>query len=448
MKKTAKLISLLLACLMLAASLALFAACGGKYDEEITVYNWDDYIYSQRDLQNDFNEYYKAKTGKTIKVNYSTFDTNETMLAKVMNGDAVVDVIAPSEYAIEKLLQNDLLEKIDKSKVSTMSNVNESIYEVVRSVFGTFTTNGGETVDITEYFVPYMWGTLGILYNADVVTQADLDKGWGLLWNENENEALNGKIFMKDSIRDSYCAAVMYLKEYDMLPDAHKNKSVQELMNTNDDAMLAAVEQLLTKQKTVLKGYEVDFGKQEMISEKGLVDLAWSGDALYAIEEAEATSSAPRLDYFVPDVGGNVWFDGWVVPKNAKNKEAANYFIAFLNEPEIAMSNMLEIGYTSAVDKTVLQSNQAALALLAEAEYDVDEFFADARRYPEITENLGVMKDFGARNDVVVAMWERVVSSNTDLTTLWIIIGVVAALVIVGIVIFAVRRSKNRRVKR
>lgn len=448
MKKTAKLISLLLACLMLAASFALFAACGGKYDEEITVYNWDDYIYSQRDLQNDFNEYYKAKTGKTIKVNYSTFDTNETMLAKVMNGDAVVDVIAPSEYAIEKLLQNDLLEKIDKSKVSTMSNVNESIYEVVRSVFGTFTTNGGETVDITEYFVPYMWGTLGILYNADVVTQADLDKGWGLLWNENGNEALNGKIFMKDSIRDSYCAAVMYLKEYDMLPDAHKNKSVQELMNTNDDAMLAAVEQLLTKQKTVLKGYEVDFGKQEMISEKGLVDLAWSGDALYAIEEAEATSSAPRLDYFVPDVGGNVWFDGWVVPKNAKNKEAANYFIAFLNEPEIAMSNMLEIGYTSAVDKTVLQSNQAALALLAEAEYDVDEFFADARRYPEITENLGVMKDFGARNDVVVAMWERVVSSNTDLTTLWIIIGVVAALVIVGIVIFAVRRSKNRRVKR
>lgn len=448
MKKTAKLISLLLACLMLAASLALFAACGGKYDEEITVYNWDDYIYSQRDLQNDFNEYYKAKTGKTIKVNYSTFDTNETMLAKVMNGDAVVDVIAPSEYAIEKLLQNDLLEKIDKSKVSTMSNVNESIYEVVRSVFGTFTTNGGETVDITEYFVPYMWGTLGILYNADVVTQADLDKGWGLLWNENGNEALNGKIFMKDSIRDSYCAAVMYLKEYDMLPDAHKNKSVQELMNTNDDAMLAAVEQLLTRQKTVLKGYEVDFGKQEMISEKGLVDLAWSGDALYAIEEAEATSSAPRLDYFVPDVGGNVWFDGWVVPKNAKNKEAANYFIAFLNEPEIAMSNMLEIGYTSAVDKTVLQSNQAALALLAEAEYDVDEFFADARRYPEITENLGVMKDFGACNDVVVAMWERVVSSNTDLTTLWIIIGVVAALVIVGIVIFAVRRSKNRRVKR
>ncbi len=448
MKKTAKLISLLLACLMLAASLALFAACGGKYDEEITVYNWDDYIYSQRDLQNDFNEYYKAKTGKTIKVNYSTFDTNETMLAKVMNGDAVVDVIAPSEYAIEKLLQNDLLEKIDKSKVSTMSNVNESIYEVVRSVFGTFTTNGGETVDITEYFVPYMWGTLGILYNADVVTQADLDKGWGLLWNENGNEALNGKIFMKDSIRDSYCAAVMYLKEYDMLPDAHKNMSVQELMNTNDDAMLAAVEQLLTRQKTVLKGYEVDFGKQEMISEKGLVDLAWSGDALYAIEEAEATSSAPRLDYFVPDVGGNVWFDGWVVPKNAKNKEAANYFIAFLNEPEIAMSNMLEIGYTSAVDKTVLQSNQAALALLAEAEYDVDEFFADARRYPEITENLGVMKDFGARNDVVVAMWERVVSSNTDLTTLWIIIGVVAALVIVGIVIFAVRRSKNRRVKR
>ena len=447
MKKTAKIFSLLLAILMLAASLALFAACGDSYDEEITVYNWEDYIYSKTELQNDFNEYYKAKTGKTVKVNYSTFDTNETMLTNIINGDAVVDVIAPSEYAIEKLLQHDLLEKIDKTKVSTISNVNSAIYEAVKNVFGTFTTDGGETVDITDYFVPYMWGTLGILYNADVVTEADLAKGWGLLWNENGNEALNGKIFMKDSIRDSYCAAVMYLKEYNLLPDAHKNKSVQELINTNDDTMLAAVE-LLVRQKDVLKGYEVDFGKQEMISEKGLVDLAWSGDALYAIEEAEASSSAPALDYFVPEVGGNVWFDGWVIPKNAKNKEAANYFIAFLNEPEIAMSNMLEIGYTSAVDKSVFESSEAALALLEEAEYDAAEFFADERRYPEITESLGVMKDFGARNDVVVAMWERVVSSNTDLTTLWIIIGVVAVLVIAGIAIFLVRRNKNRRVKK
>ena len=442
MKKTAKIFSLLLAILMLAASLALFAACGDSYDEEITVYNWEDYIYSKTELQNDFNEYYKVKTGKTVKVNYSTFDTNETMLTNIINGDAVVDVIAPSEYAIEKLLQHDLLEKIDKTKVSTISNVNSAIYEAVREVFGTFTTDGGETVDITDYFVPYMWGTLGILYNADVVTEADLAKGWGLLWNENGNEALNGKIFMKDSIRDSY------LKEYNLLPDAHKNKSVQELINTNDDAMLDAVEELLVRQKDVLKGYEVDFGKQEMISEKGLVDLAWSGDALYAIEEAEASSSAPALDYFVPEVGGNVWFDGWVIPKNAKNKEAANYFIAFLNEPEIAMSNMLEIGYTSAVDKSVFESSEAALALLEEAEYDAAEFFADERRYPEITESLGVMKDFGARNDVVVAMWERVVSSNTDLTTLWIIIGVVAVLVIAGIAIFLVRRSKNRRVKK
>ena len=445
MKKTAKIFSLLLATLMLAASLALFAACGDSYDEEITVYNWEDYIYSKTELQNDFNEYYKAKTGKTVKVNYSTFDTNETMLTNIINGDAVVDVIAPSEYAIEKLLQHDLLEKIDKTKVSTISNVNSAIYEAVRNVFGTFTT---DAFHITDYFVPYMWGTLGILYNADVVTEADLAKGWGLLWNENGNEALNGKIFMKDSIRDSYCAAVMYLKEYNLLPDAHKNKSVQELINTNDDTMLAAVEELLVRQKDVLKGYEVDFGKQEMISEKGLVDLAWSGDALYAIEEAEASSSAPALDYFVPEVGGNVWFDGWVIPKNAKNKEAANYFIAFLNEPEIAMSNMLEIGYTSAVDKSVFESSEAALALLEEAEYDAAEFFADERRYPEITESLGVMKDFGARNDVVVAMWERVVSSNTDLTTLWIIIGVVAVLVIAGIAIFLVRRNKNRRVKK
>lgn len=124
-----------------------------SYDEEITVYNWEDYIYSKTELQNDFNEYYKAKTGKTVKVNYSTFDTNETMLTNIINGDAVVDVIAPSEYAIEKLLQHDLLEKIDKTKVSTISNVNSAIYEAVRNVFGTFTTDGGKP--LTSRIISY-----------------------------------------------------------------------------------------------------------------------------------------------------------------------------------------------------------------------------------------------------------------------------------------------------
>ena len=366
MKKLKRFSLVIALCLILTLFATTLASCQA-YDETIIVYNWEDYIYSKEDLQEDFNEYYFDKTGKTIKVKYSTFDTNETMLTKMINSNTVADIICPSEYAIQKLVANGLVQKIDKTQISTINNVNPLIAQKVSQVYSDFMVNG-QSVDINDYFVPYMMGTLGILYNADVVTDADLACGWGLLWNENDNPELNGKIYMKDSIRDSYVAAVLYLKEQNRLPSGYETKTVQELINDTSEPIVRAVETVLKEQKDsgCLKGYEVDFGKLAMINEGVHVDLAWSGDAMYAIEEAEELGI--NLDFFVPEVGGNLWFDGWVIPTTAQNVTAAHAMIEFLNRSDIALKNTIEIGYTCAVDKNVLMQAPETQDILEDAE--------------------------------------------------------------------------------
>ena len=428
-----RIFSLSLVLLLLTA--VLFSGIAGcsfaeEPDETLVIYNWGDYI--DEDIEEEFEEYYESVTGKKLDIVYSTFETNEIMLTTVEKGEEVIDLVCPSEYAIQKLMEGGYLQKLDYSKISTYQNVESDIYDKVNEVFTHINVPGvGEDERMADYFVPYMWGTLGILYNADVVTEADLAEGYGLLWNSALNPELEEKILMKDSIRDSYVAAVMRLKELDRLPAGYETLSVQELINTVDDTLLQAVEQILLEQSDALKGYEVDFGKAQMTSNRAYVDLAWSGDALWAMEDGE------NLDYFVPEIGGNIWFDGWVMLKDAQNVKAAYMFIDYVCRPDIAMRNAMAIGYTSAVDKDVFMASEEALAILEENEYDAEEFFGDERRYPDIKSNanLGVMKDFGERNASTIEMWERVKSSKqNNLWILWVSIAVVGA----GVIGFAV----------
>ena len=428
-----RILSLSLVLLLLTA--VLFSGIAGcsfaeEPDETLVIYNWGDYI--DEDIEEEFEEYYESVTGKKLDIVYSTFETNEIMLTTVEKGEEVIDLVCPSEYAIQKLMEGGYLQKLDYSKISTYQNVESDIYDKVNEVFTHINVPGvGEDERMADYFVPYMWGTLGILYNADVVTEADLAEGYGLLWNSALNPELEEKILMKDSIRDSYVAAVMRLKELDRLPAGYETLSVQELINTVDDTLLQAVEQILLEQSDALKGYEVDFGKAQMTSNRAYVDLAWSGDALWAMEDGE------NLDYFVPEIGGNIWFDGWVMLKDAQNVKAAYMFIDYVCRPDIAMRNAMAIGYTSAVDKDVFMASEEALAILEENEYDAEEFFGDERRYPDIKSNanLGVMKDFGERNASTIEMWERVKSSKqNNLWILWVSIAVVGA----GVIGFAV----------
>ena len=390
-------------------------------DETLVIYNWGDYI--DEDIEEEFEEYYESVTGKKLDIVYSTFETNEIMLTTVEKGEEIIDLVCPSEYAIQKLMEGGHLQKIDSSKISTFANVDSAIYDKVAEVFTGINVPGiGASESMVDYFVPYMWGTLGILYNADVVTEEDLATGYGVLWNASNNPELEGKILMKDSIRDSYVAAVMRLKELGRLPSGYENIPVQTLINTVDDTLMQAVEQILIEQSDALKGYEVDFGKAQMTSNRAYVDLAWSGDALWAMEDGE------NLDYFVPEIGGNIWFDGWALLKNAQNVKAAYMFIDYLCRPEIAIRNAMAIGYTSALDKTAMMASEDVLAIVEENEYDVEEYFNDELRYPDIASatTLGVMKDFGERNSATIEMWERVKSSKQDnMWILWVSIAVV-----------------------
>lgn len=413
--------------LLLAIGVIFSGVVGCSYAEEpeetLVIYNWGDYI--DEDLEEEFEEYYLEVTGKRLDVVYSTFETNEIMITTVEKGEEKIDLVCPSEYAIQKLMEGGYIQKLDFSKISTYENLNMGIYEKVNEVFTHISVpNVSNDESMADYFVPYMWGTLGILYNRDVVTEEDLATGYGVLWNAANNPELEGKILMKDSIRDSYVAAVMRLKELNRLPSGYENKSVQELINTVDDNMLTAVEEILLEQSDALKGYEVDFGKAQLTSGRAHVDLAWSGDALWAMEDGE------NLDYFVPEIGGNLWFDGWVMLKDAPNPTAAYMFMDYLCRPEIAIRNSMAIGYTSAISKEVLLENEDVLAIVEENEYDVEEFFGDELRYPDL-ENatlLGVMKDFGERNSATIEMWERVKSSKQDnMWIVWVVVAVVGA---------------------
>ncbi|MBD5092420.1 MAG: hypothetical protein HDT36_03460, partial [Clostridiales bacterium] len=270
--------------------------------------------------------------------------------------------------------------------------------------------------------------------------------GWGVLWNVQNNEELENKILMKDSVRDSYAAAVFYMYENTIshrgvheLPDGisptynkpYSELTVQELINCTDSAVLAAAEVVLTEQRDHISGYEVDFGKDDMINEIVYADLAWSGDAMWAIEDGDYDEDTDtyQLGYYVPTTASNIWYDGWVIPKTVRNKLAAMLFIDYMCRPMSGIRNSMEVCYSSAIDKELMQADEDVCAFIEENEYDVDEYFDDEARYPEINENLGVMRDFGSANDSLVQMWQRAKSGSGISASLWWILLVIVVLI-------------------
>lgn len=461
-------LALMLLCMLLPALTACNnGAKGSAGGDKLVVYNWEDYIDSS--LLDEFADYYKSVTGRSLSITYTTYDTNETMMTKVLKGDANVDLICPSEYSIEKLLlagcllnQNDLLGEISDElteyglKLSNMSSLRQGygtlepdVMDVISNMFSSVESKDGQTFDMTEYMVPYMWGTLGILYNTRIISLEELEEyGWGVLWNAQENESLENKILMKDSVRDSYAAAVFYMYEYGLLPDKYsQNYTVQQLINCTDEEMVEAAERVLTQQREHISGYEVDFGKDDMINEIVYADLAWSGDALWAIEEGgyDEENDEYQLGYFVPSKASNIWYDGWCIPTSVNNKLAAMMFIDYMCAPENAIRNSMAIGYTSATSKASMQENDDVLAYIEECEYDIDEYFADEGRYPQINETLGVMRDFGDRNEAVVQMWQRAKSGDGVSVELWYVILAIALAIGLCIGVYAIAQALKRR---
>lgn len=430
--------------LFIIAILTLTLNIGCSRDESrksiLKVYNWADYI--DEELLGEFEEWYKEQTGEEVTVIYQLFDINEIMLAKIERGKEDFDVVCPSEYIIERMLENDLLLPIDKNFGSTPNYI-ENISPYIKDVFSRIDGNGKNAND---YAVGYMWGTTGFLYNTKYVSREEVST-WSALWNPKFNK----KLLVKDAFRDVYSPLLIYANHDKIVSGEVK---MDDLMHDSSDESIAVVEALLKKAKPYIAGWEADFGKEIMTKEKAWLNLSWSGDAVWAIEEA--SDVGVELDYVVPDEGSIVWFDGWVIPKYAKNTKAASYFINFMCMPENAIRNMDASGYVSVIasDEVKEYMSEAAVESGYEEPQDMSYFFGEGADsvvinpalYPDrsVIERCAMMHDSGSRTEALLAMWSRVKGDNLNNWMVIVILLSFAVLLVVGIM----RKLKQRRRKR
>lgn len=339
MKKTR---ILLLIVLVLSVGIAL-VGCGDD-KPTLNVYNWGDYI--DPEVINDFEKEFG------VKVNYDTFATNEDMYVSIAKGGTNYDVTFPSDYMIERMIAEDLLAKIDKDKIPNLQYIGERYLNL------DFDSNN-------EYSVPYMWGTVGIIYNKKMVD--DVVDSWDILWNEK----YQGQILMLDSQRESIGVAL---------------KKLGYSMNTRNMDELEAAKEELIKQKPLVYAYVGDEVKELMVGEEAALAVVWSGDAVAMIRENE------NLAYAIPKEGSNIWFDNMVIPKNAPNKELAEEFINFMNRPEIAARNAEYIGYstpnTQALELLPEELKNSDVAYPSDKAIENTEIFLDVKDVLTIYDNI------------------------------------------------------------
>ena len=414
----------------------MVAACSSDRDHILKVYNWSDYI--DEALIGEFEQWYEEQTGEPVKVVYQTFDINETMLSKIEKGHEDYDVVCPSDYIIERMLRSDLALPINMDFGETPNYIEGSLSPYLTKCLKDLKTGDK---DASKYAVAYMWGTTGFIYNTKFVDPEDLRT-----WDALRNPKFADKIFVKDAARDIYSQIIIYLKHDEI---AAGKVTMEELLAVPNQENVDLVEKYLMQIKGQVAGYEADFGKDQMTQERGWISLNWSGDACWAIEEAAEVGV--NLDYIVPDEGATVWFDGWVIPKYAKNTKAASYFINFMCKPENAIRNAEEIGYVSACGTPEI------LEHFRDEEYDpinLTYFFgegADSIRinpvmYPaqEVIDRCALEHDWGEDSAMLIEMWSRVKGSNASVMT-YIIIGALFIALVASVI--ASRAKKSHRSK-
>ncbi len=397
-------------------------SCGESSREEILkVYNWGDYI--DEDLLVEFEEWYEQQTGCPVSVIYQTFDINEVMLAKIEKGEADFDVVCPSEYIIERMMRHNLLHPIvDESVVADFERTGTENYlgcvsPYIRNQFDHIITPEPD-LNANDYSVGYMWGTTGILFNTENVTTEEA-MSWDLMFDDR----LEGKILVKDAFRDVYSPMLVYamtveLREEGLLGEGETLPlnaaaaeergllgvvpTIEELMYDASDESIAHVEEYLKRMKRLVAGWEADFGKEMMTQNKAWINLMWSGDAVWAIEEAAEVGVS--LDYVVPEEGSVVWFDGWVIPKYAKNLRAARYFINYMCMPENAVRNMDATGYVSVVASAeTLDAMEVLNPVLAEIE-SVGAELEECEDRDAAAELRDALAELEAERDAIVEM--------------------------------------------
>lgn len=425
MKKSLLLVLIIL--IIVLACAPLFAGCTPR-TEVLKVYNWAEYINTDDDIIGQFEDYYKEITGKRIKVNYKTFDTNETLLTKITS-KTDYDVICPSDYIIEKLRNNDMLIKLSDLGL----DVNGNPIEDYRNDISDLCLNR-EFDPTNEYARAYTWGTMGILYNPAMLKpehQIDSDgnghpdfvESWDALWSQD----YKNKIYMKDSIRDTFAIGAIYTFSEEI---RNGTMTISEALNATDKESIDKIEKNLIEQKKLLLGYEVDYGKQDIIDGKVAMTLQWGGDAVWAINDAAELKNPVELNYVVPDPGSNIFFDGWCIPKYAGNPYAAQLFINFMCRPDISIANMDYIGYSSPcntedfieyMNDTFGPEDELEMDEIDIKPRDLSYFlgegsplvYAPESMYPDksIIDKCAVMKDYGKMDRDIINMWINVKSA-------------------------------------
>ena len=299
MKK--RLISLFL---LAALSAVVLCGCNGSRSSgnKLYVYNWGEYI--DEDVIKQFEE----ETG--IDVVYDMFETNEIMYAKLAQDSSAYDVVCPSDYMIQKLIEKGLVQELNFDNMpNAKANIGQQYYD-----------QASDFDQDNKYCVPYCWGTVGILYNKTMVD--DVVDSWDILWDEK----YAGQILMQDSVRDAFMIALL--------------KNGFSLNTLNPDEIRIATDDLIA-QKPLVQAYVIDQVRDKMIGEEAAIGVIYSGEAIYTAREN------PNLVYVVPKEGTNVWIDAWVITKGSKNVENAEKWIDFMCRADIALKNFEYITYST-----------------------------------------------------------------------------------------------------
>lgn len=310
---------------------------GSSGSEVVTIYNWGDYI--DPSLLKQFEKEYG------YKVIYETFDSNEAMITKIEQGGTAYDIAIPSEYMIQKMMKQDLLLKLDHSKIKGLENIDSRFLNI-------------DFDKENQYSVPYFWGTLGIIYNDQFIKEENM-RHWNDLWRPE----LKNNVMLIDGAREVMGLAL---------------NSEGYSLNSKNNSELTQISNKLTGLTGNVKAIVADEIKMYMINEESAAAVSFSGEA------SEMLDSNEHLHYVIPEEGSNLWFDNIVIPKTAKNTKGAYDFINFMLKPENAAKNAKYIGYST--------PNKKAMKLLPKEITEDKQFYPDDKTI----NHLEVYKDLGA----------------------------------------------------
>ncbi len=362
----------------------------------INVYNWGEYIPDGSDEGVlDLNAEFTELTG--IKVNYTTYATNEELYAKLKGGGVSYDIIIPSDYMISRMINEDMLEPLNFENIPNFKNIMEKF-------------RNPEYDPDNRYSVPYTWGTVGIIYDN---TAIDMDKSeidWDILWSEEYKD----QILMFDNPRDAFAIAEIMLGYS---------------LNTENDEELERAAELLVEQKPVIQAYVMDEIFDKMGAGEAVLAPYYAGDAATLMDEYD------HLDFVIPKSGTNLFFDAVCIPKGSKQKEAAEMYINFLCEPDVAYAVTDYIGYSS--------PNQAAFDMLDE------EMQNDEIAYPDdeyIAEKTTVYRNLSDKANLKMQdLWTTMKSAEPQTVNRWLVPMFMLGCVVLSIVILIRRYIKNKK---